>query len=176
VGGNSLDKTREIFDAEVKRRPRIPLSARASRCCSASPRRQRPFEACPPMEACSAVFPFGVQITEGQPRGKTQTGRRNVGPPRDVRARSFRSLCAWTLRSGNASAIMDAAAASASGAARFERAARLRSPVVARVKHSIPLSCRLPASGTRRTSPLCRTMSAFGGKADIVLTSRNVRF
>jgi len=35
--GNSLDKAREIFDAEVKRRPRIPLSARASRCCSASP-------------------------------------------------------------------------------------------------------------------------------------------
>jgi hypothetical protein len=32
------------------------------------------------------------------------------------------------------------------------------------------------AYGTKRTSPLRPTMSAFGGKADIEISGRNVRF
>jgi hypothetical protein len=38
------------------------------------------------------------------------------------------------------------------------------------------LQRRMSAIGTKRTSELTRPMSAFGGKADIALTSDNVRF
>src|SRR5262249_26407802 len=58
----------------------------------------------------------------GAPRkNPDRPSRRNAGPSRDGRARSFRSLCAWALCSEIASAIMEAATASASGAACFDR-------------------------------------------------------
>ena len=45
---------------------------------------------------------------------------------------------------------------------------------------SAPMSCsnkmRMSAFGTKQTSQLCRSMSAFGGKADITRTCTNVCF
>jgi hypothetical protein len=75
---------------------------------------------------------------------------------------------------------MDAAAASASGAARFERAARLRSPVaLARVKHSIPLGCRLPLLAQSGHSSFfkgeAKHIAAMNAKARLTNVSGNLQ-